>query len=104
MGWNTRGNYGGSDYHFLMTGENAHTFQSIYFDFQWLHLCKPHSGWVQEFLSKHDLVTNEDSIIAGEDEEIYRKVTIATDTFPEKREHWKSFLAEFLPKECLQEM
>jgi hypothetical protein len=84
----------------LMSGDSAHVFQHIYADFHSLRLCYPHSGWVQEFLSKYGLRTKPDYVDAGRDEEVYRKVRENQAT----AQNWKSVLASFLPQRCYTEL
>ena len=73
--WNTAGNSGHADFHFLMSRDNADVFERIYAEFADNKKCAPHSGWIQEFLQRHGLDTKQDEVVAGRDEEVYRKAS-----------------------------
>merc|ERR1719316_2047587 len=97
--FNTEGNGGHADFHFLMSGRNANTFSTLYESLPTLKTpIAAHSGWIQEFLSQHNLRTVQDGTIAGRDEEVYRKVPETPNV-----DEWMSSLTGLLPSHCLED-
>lgn len=100
--YNTRGNGGLADFHFLMDGRVVSSFAKLYDSIPTLKSqVRAHRGWIQEALALQGLKTLQDDVSAGSDEEVYRKIQTRS---PALKPLWQESLKSSLPSECLEDL